>query len=217
MNRILHRTIKIALGIISIPVLYILIALITTWVPVSSYQKEKKSSFIFISTNGVHLDFIFPKENIAPDLLKDLKNIEDSEFVSFGWGDENFYINTPTWEDLTIKSAVSAMLLESATLVHLTKHRSIQKNWVKVPVSSKQLEKLNEYIRKSFRLEANGNKQILLNKGYTKNDDFYKATGSYSCLNTCNSWVNTGLKKCDLKACLWTPFDFGVLWKYESN
>ena len=189
-------------------------ALITTWIPANSYQKENKSTNFYISTNGVHLDFILPKKNIGSALIKDLKNIEDSEYLSFGWGDENFYINTPTWGDLTAKNAVSAMLLESTTLIHLTKYKSLQKDWVMVPVSSIQLQELNNYISKSFGLNANGNKQILLNKGYGKSDDFYKATGSYSCLNTCNSWVNTGLKKCKLKACFWTPFDFGVLWKY---
>ena len=158
-------------------------ALVITWIPANSYQKENKSTNFYISTNGVHLDFILSKENIGPALLKDLKNIEESQYLSFGWGDENFYINTPTWGDLTAKNAVSAMLLESATLIHLTKHKSIQKDWVKVSVSSRQLEELNNYISKSFGLNANGNKQIVPNKGYTKNDDFYRATGSYSCLN----------------------------------
>ncbi len=56
------------------------------------------------------------------------------------------------------------------------------------------------------------NKKILLNnKGYSYNDDFYEALGSFSCFKTCNSWVNSGLKESDIKACLWTPFDFGLL------
>lgn len=203
------------MGFVSIPLIYLFVALVITWIPANSYQKENKSTNFYISTNGIHLDFILSKENIGPALLKDLKNINKCEYLSFGWGDENFYINTPTWGELTAKNAVSAMLLESITLIHLTKHKSIQKDWVKVSVSSRQLVKLNEYISQSFRLNENGKKQILRNKGYGKNDDFYKAIGSYSCLNTCNSWVNTGLKNCDLKACLWIPFDFGVLWKYE--
>ena len=64
-------------------------------------------------------------------------------------------------------------------------------------------------------LNDDGTKIILKNKGYTSNDDFYKAKGNYSCFKTCNSWVNTGFKESGLTSCLWTPFDFGLLNKYQ--
>ncbi|REG87882.1 uncharacterized protein DUF2459 [Winogradskyella sediminis] len=58
-------------------------------------------------------------------------------------------------------------------------------------------------------------KIILENQGYSSIDDFYKAKGSYSCFKTCNSWVNSAFKESGLKSCLWTPFDFGLMNKYE--
>ena len=68
---------------------------------------------------------------------------------------------------------------------------------------------------RTFILNEKGEKILLKNKGYTSRDDFYKAKGSFSFYKTCNSWVNTGFKKSGLKACLWTPFDFGLMNKYR--
>ncbi|WP_370569699.1 DUF2459 domain-containing protein [Flaviramulus sp. BrNp1-15] len=45
---------------------------------------------------------------------------------------------------------------------------------------------------------------------------FIKQKESYSCLKTCNSWVNSALKMSDLKSCYWTPFDFGIINKYND-
>lgn len=56
---------------------------------------------------------------------------------------------------------------------------------------------------------------VLPDASYTTIDNFYKAKGSYSCFNSCNSWVNRGFKRFGLRACLWTPFDFGLLNKHN--
>ena len=50
---------------------------------------------------------------------------------------------------------------------------------------------------------------------YGKNDAFYDAKGSYSFLDTCNTWSNNGLKAAGQKAALWTPSDFGIFQHYQ--
>ena len=79
-----------------------------------------------------------------------------------------------------------------------------------------ELKKLNNYISEAFQKDKNGNKMILANKGYSTNDDFYEAIGSFHCFKTCDSWVNQAYKESGMKACLWTPFDFGLLNKYRN-
>lgn len=53
---------------------------------------------IYITTNGVHLDIVLPVENIEPEFLILLKILPETKYVSFGWGDREFYINTPEWK-----------------------------------------------------------------------------------------------------------------------
>lgn len=212
----IKTALKWILYILSIPLLYVIISYLLSSITIHRNTNQSVSNqTVYLSTNGVHLDVIIPKKLLSPELLKGLEIKTDETHIAFGWGDENFYINTPTWGDLTFKNAFSALFMKSSTLIHLTKYKKLKTSWQKVNISSRQLNLLNIYILDAFKLDENGNKILLKNKGYSTTDNFYKADGSYSCLNTCNSWVNTGFKNADLKACLWTPFDFGLMQKYE--
>ncbi|MEW4922133.1 DUF2459 domain-containing protein [Algibacter sp. 2305UL17-15] len=212
----IKKILKWILYLLALPVLYTIISFLLTAITINKPDTESEHhSKIYLSTNGVHLNIVIQKKDIDTALLKSLLILENEKYISFGWGDENFYINTPTWGDLTFKNAFSAMFLKSSALIHLTRYSSIESSWVEVPIDESELKDLNNYILDSFVLDENGSKIILPNVAYTLNDNFYKAKGSYSCFNTCNSWVNRGFKTSGLKACLWTPFDFGLIGKYE--
>ena len=99
--------------------------------------------------------------------------------------------------------------------MHVTRYTSKRSDWTEIKISQSELDSLTSYLQNTFKTDENGAKIILENQGYSSTDDFYKANGSYSCLKTCNSWVNTGFKQSGLKSCLWTPFDFGLISKYE--
>ncbi|MCH2490885.1 MAG: DUF2459 domain-containing protein [Flavobacteriales bacterium] len=202
--------------ILSIPVAYVLISLLLSAITIDrELEKKNYEKTIYLHTNGVHLNIIVPIAQMDTLLLSNLKHKENDVYLGFGWGDENFYINTPTWSDLTINNAFKAMFLKSPTLLHITRYQEKRHNWVQIEVSESEFEQLSLYLLNTFQTNEQGEKIILEDMGYTATDDFYKAKGNYTCFNTCNSWVNTGFKESGLKACLWTPFDFGLLNKYE--
>ena len=214
--RIVKKITKWILYVLLIPISYILISLILTTITID--RKEAKTvsdKSIFLSTNGVHLNIVLPKKDIDTLLLNGIKHNLTEDYISFGWGDENFYINTPTWGDLTFNNAFKASFLKSSTLMHVTRYKQKRSDWLEIKVNESELIKLNSYLLNTFVVNGNGMKIILKNKGYSTTDDFYKSKGSYSCFKTCNSWVNIGFKESGLKSCLWTPFDFGLLNKYE--
>jgi uncharacterized protein (TIGR02117 family) len=199
-----------------IPVAYLIVSLILTFIPVNNTEiTSQDNKTIYLTSNGVHLDIVIPIADVSEELKHSLAYSSEVKYLAFGWGDENFYLNTPTWGDLTFKNAFSAMFLTTTSLMHLTRYRSSRQSWTKVQLSPTELQNLNQYINASFMLDANGNKMIIAQGGYSIYDDFYRAHGSYSFLKTCNSWVNHAFKESDLKACVWTPFDFGLINKYE--
>ena len=207
---------KVLGGIILIPIVYILISLILTYIPVAEKtQDQPKNQTIYLTTNGMHMDVVLPRQLMTAALLKDLKQTPDEQYFAFGWGEENFYLNTPTWGDLSFKAAFKAAFLRNNTLVHLTKYSQKREKWIPIAVSANQLKELNEAILESFQLNVAGEKLILKGASYGTRDNFYKANGRYSYKHTCNTWGNTILKKSGMKAALWTPFDFGVLRRYE--
>ncbi len=216
--KVLKNIFKDFLYILLIPLLYIMIALIFSVISVNNHQDNSLADkTIYLATNGVHLDIVMPKELIDANLLLGIKNEDSEDYLAFGWGDENFYINTPTWADLTFSNACNAIFLNSPTLVHVTRFQEKRGRWVAVKITDQQLNSLNDYLQKTFITNNSGFKIILENKGYSASDDFYRAKGNYTLINTCNSWVNEGFKTGGLKACYWTPFDFGLLKKYVSN
>ncbi|WP_254884110.1 DUF2459 domain-containing protein [Aquimarina sp. TRL1] len=211
----IKRILILFLCLMLIPVLYLLISLICTAITVNKTPDEsEKTATIYLSTNGVHLDVIFEKKTMDSTLLKGIPNLERTRYLSFGWGDESFYKDTPTWGDLTFQNAFSALFLQSTTLLHVTRYQQRQVSWVPVKASVSRIIQLQKYILQTFELDEYKEKQLLPGIGYTDTDDFFKAKGSYSCFKTCNSWVNTGFKDSGLRACYWTPFDFGLLNKY---
>ncbi|ADV51274.1 DUF2459 domain-containing protein [Cellulophaga sp. E16_2] len=213
---VVKRIGKLVLFIILIPLTYLVVSLLLSALTVDKKEASVPShSSIYLSSNGVHLDIVLEKKDINTLVLSGLKHTAGDKFMSFGWGDENFYLNTPTWGDLTFNNGFKALFLKSATLMHITRFKEKQINWIEIKVSHNELIKLNSYLEKSFLKDNTGSKTLIAYKGYGSNDDFYKANGSYSCFKTCNSWVNTGFVEGGMKACFWTPFDFGLLHKYE--
>jgi len=203
--RVAKKLGKLVLYIIAIPVLYIIMSILLSWITVNDNQIEASENHeVFLSTNGVHLDIILPIDVVSEELKSGLKISDKSKYLAFGWGDENFYLNTPTWGDLTFKNAFSAAFLDSSTLMHLTEIKYKNKDWALVKINSNQLKNLNSYISNSFDYDSTGHKILLENKGYGNYDNFYKAKGSYSCFKTCNSWVNSAFKESQLKACMKT-------------
>ena len=189
--KIAKRVIKWIVYFLLIPVLYVIISLILSSISIDRKVKNQVSEkSIYLSTNGIHLNVVIPKDNMDSLLLLGLKREQSDRYLSFGWGDENFYLNTPTWGDLTFGNAFKAVFLKSSTLLHVTRYNSKHPDWIEIKITENELKKLNTYLQSTFKTKENGMKIILENQGYTAVDDFYKAKGSYSCFKTCNrKWI----------------------------
>lgn len=202
--------------IILIPILYVIISLIISSITVERLEVLKNyDNIIYLNTNGVHLDIVIPVKHMSQELLSGIEITPLTRYISFGWGDENFYLNTPTWGDLTVKNALGALFFNSSSLMHIDKHNIWGQDWVEIKVSDKELQKLNVYLQDSFETSEDGMKVLIEGEGYSNTDAFYKGKGSYSIIKTCNTWVNSGFKESGLEACYWTPFDAALLSRYE--
>lgn len=214
--KIVNKIIKYLLYFLLIPIFYIVVSMILSSITIDrNVTTGRPDKTIYLASNGVHLDIVIPKEGIESKLLSHLRHKPNENYLAFGWGDKEFYLNTPTWNDLTLKTAFKAVFLKGPSLIHITRYQNIKSHWIEIKITESELKKLNNYFYETFELNNNEEKILLKSQGYTTRDDFYKAKGSFSFYKTCNSWVNTGFKKSGLKACFWTPFDFGLMNKYR--
>jgi len=171
---------------------------------------------IFVATNGVHVDIILQADQVDPGFIGELDFPANARYISFGWGDKNFYIHTPEWSDLTFPVAFRALFLRSEAAMHVNYYSREQTWWHPLCLCEEQLQQLFLYIRNSFTTAPDGKIIQLDFEGYTDYDSFYEAKGAFTLFNTCNVWANKGLKSIEIKTSVWSPFDFGVLFHVKK-
>lgn len=201
---------------------YSICTLLGAIIPVNTnYRNKAQGIEIGISSNGVHTDFILPTANSFFDWrnvvdVNDFENpLQSGSFVGVGWGDRGFYLDTPTWAELKAKTAIVAILIPSPTLVHITAHEIPpygNKFYQTLYLTEDQYIALCKYIAGYFKYNK-GKVELWEGVGYTSNDNFYTAVGSYHAFNTCNFWVNKGLIRAGVRTALWSPLDRGMFYQ----
>lgn len=217
---------RIALAVAALPVLYLLVAAILGAVPANvAWREPQQGIAIFVRTNGVHTWIVMPKANAAIDWsgFAPGAHLADPRWgrgnhVAIGYGDRDFYLNTPTWGDLSPRTAFAALFGGSGgTLLHVEHdHNPRPDPWTRrIKVTPDQYRRLVRFIAARFRLDGEGRTVPLLGRGYNANDMFYEANGGYSFVLTCNEWTGRALRAAGIRTGLWTPFAQSVMWRLD--
>ena len=206
--------------------LYIGAAYLFSRIPVAEANPQSSPDvLVYLHTNGVHTDIVVPVKTAQMNWgqLLPYANIPSGDaslqYLAFGWGDKGFYLDTPTWADLKVSTALVAAFWLGSSAMHTTYLRTVPPGPDTVPLylSHAEYEQLIGYIKNSFRLDAAGQAQHIKGHSYGRDDAFYEAKRVYSFLYTCNTWTNDALKASGQKACLWTPSDKGIFYQYRSE
>lgn len=209
-----------------VTLVYTLAGLLCTIIPKNrGYRNIKKDVEVFIVSNGVHTDFVVPAispffnwKNILDDRHYDTKFSEEN-FLGVGWGDKGFYLDIESWATLTPKVACRAMLIPSKTLMHITVHEDLpveKKRIERIHLSEDQYLQLCNYICSYFK-EEKGKVIYRPGAGYTPNDNFYEANGSYHAFSTCNFWVNRGLILIGVRMPIWSHGGGGIFYQLKKS
>lgn len=201
----------ILLGIFCPILLYIVISLIFTFIPTSPEKIDcKTNNEIHFSSSAIHVDIVLPITSIDSSLIKNLTIPVGTKYIAFGWGDQAFYLETKTWADLSVKTALKSLITKTPSAMHVTYLRHFSAKWKTKNICSEQLETINSHILSGFEINKNGS-YVFIENGYGKNDFFYEGKGEYTGFKTCNTWMNECMKKSKIKTATWTPFSFGIL------
>lgn len=206
--------------------LYAICAFLLSRIGVAGKIDKNGPIEIYIMQSGVHTDFVLPARNHIKDWNLDFP-IENTAFkdststlLSVGWGDKEFYMNTPEWSDLTFKNAISIPFGIGPSAIHAIYYQKlpVDRLKVKLRLSERQYKKLVHYIENTLIYEDQKTKLLepTMAGVVHGNDAFYAAKGSYNMFKTCNTWINNGLKECEQKASYWTPFPGGLFYQYDK-
>ncbi|RZJ72288.1 TIGR02117 family protein [Flavobacterium sp.] len=177
---------------------------------------------IYIKSNGVHTDVVFPIKSPYKDWsalthpTETLSKDTTFQYVALGWGDHDFYLNTPEWSDLKASTAFKAAFWMGTGLMHATFYRDLKESdhCVKIMVSKAEYEKMVAFAESSFVIE-NGQSVKIPDASYADHDLFFEAHGKYNLFYTCNAWANNCLKSGGQKAAAWSLTDTGIFCHYR--
>lgn len=147
--------------------------------------------------------------------------LAEGDYVAFGWGDRDFYLNTRRPVDLHPGLALAALLGRGPAAMHVMRVPEAALNGPtgagpepktrRLDVDALQYHALAAYIQTGFAPGGDGRPQPLTEPGFGLDDVFFEATGRYSPFRTCNEWIGAGLRAAGLKAGWWTPFPYGLM------
>ena len=177
---------------------------------------------IFVRSNEVHTDLVLPVVCDEPGVdwrrlfpLRDFwGNVREPQYVAVGWGNREFYVNTPTWAEFKITSACGALFWPSETVLHVEYFGDVTPGESMRPVllTREQYRRLAAFVEASVgEFHDGGAARTASETSYGLRDRFYVASGRYHCFNTCNQWTGRALKSAGVPTGIWTPLKPQVL------
>ncbi len=220
LRRLLYRC--FAAIFFSLALLSCVVLIPAKWGNHSKHHCEIK---VCVSNTGIHSNIIVPTENPVFDWHQYLSiddigidSLPNYNYLSFGWGDRDFYMSTPSLANLKLSTTFKALFLRNPSVLYVQGYQIIP-NYFEVKcikINQNDYLQLINFIKSSFQLDANG-KQIRLGNGHTDNAGFYASKGSYSILRNCNSWTAEGLRKADINTPLWSGLSSAIMLHLKSN
>jgi uncharacterized protein (TIGR02117 family) len=179
---------------------------------------------VCVQDTGIHTNILVPVHNQLFDWHRylALENIgsEHSQYnyLSFGWGDRDFYMQTPTLQNLDLLITFKALFVPTHSVMYVQGYQTIPPSLIVkcVKVNSGDYLRLMNFIDSTFKTEENG-KKLRIGDGHHPNGGFYAANGSYSILRNCNSWTASGLRKADVNTPLWDGLSSAIMWQMRSG
>lgn len=180
----------------------------------AAWRPPARGVRVFVESNGVHVGLIVPKVAAGIDWrgFAPARDLTDPRYGGFdhlaiGWGEQAFFLGTPTWADARPWPILHAAIGSDATLLHV-EHIPVPRPSADVRAITLRPEEyrhLAAFIRAS--LVPGGARHA----GYDRYDVFYEARGRYDAVHTCNAWVGRALRYAGVRVGWWTPFPVTVL------
>jgi uncharacterized protein (TIGR02117 family) len=210
-------------------VCYSFFAIVSALIPVTEERvlNEDLTTYeVYLLKSGPHTDYLVRVKTDVHDWSSDFPYSNNTnpdttlEWLAIGWGDKNFYMNTPTWADLTLSTAVAAATGLGTAGIHASYYFNVptDRPIIRLQLTRNQYVRLCDYVSRSLVADENGERimlQPLLAGVNFEFDRYYDAHGRYSMIHTCNTWINNGLKASGQRACLWTGFAEGIFYQYD--
>jgi uncharacterized protein (TIGR02117 family) len=180
---------------------------------------------VCVSNLGIHSDIIVPVQNQLFDWrkylsLKDIGKTDnpDYRYLAFGWGEQDFYMNSPSRIDLKISGAFKALFWPNAAVMRVEGYQKLPKHLdIKCfGVSKTGYLNLVNFIQDTFKTDGQ-NRKNRLGYGISPNVSYFAANGIYSLVRNCNSWTAEGLDIAGVNTPIFPSYSGAIMWHLHDN
>jgi uncharacterized protein (TIGR02117 family) len=168
----------------------------------------EKGVEVMVITNPIHTDIAIPATSETLQAFGFLQegglplDAPELRWLVFGWGGRAFYLETPTWSEVKVVPVLRALTIDRSVL-HAELAGEIDRtlpNVTSIRVSDAGFQRLFQAILNSFDPQE----PAAIN-GYSSNDRFYAAIGSFNVLFSCNTWAAGVLRAGGVQTGWWNP------------
>ncbi len=185
----------------------------------ADWQPPESGIEIMVETNGTHTGIVVPVANhlkdwraTFPHMAKPRSDGLLPTHLAIGWGEREVFLNVPEWSDLKPGTVLRIATVGGDPVMRVapyvrpapsTYHRPLR-------ISEEQYRTLVEAIVAGLPDVPPGHRREAL-PGTDPDAAYYHATGTYTLVTTCNSWVGDVLAEAGIAMGSWTPFAGGVM------
>jgi uncharacterized protein (TIGR02117 family) len=160
---------------------------------------------VYVVSHGWHTGIAVDRDLVVSHLPA-LKQDDFSQpgWIEFGWGDAGYY----QAKEKTKMLAARAILFPTDSVLHVaTVPWDLQRFFPgseigRLLVTEDGLQEMLRFIGDSFKRDSDG-RLVRTGRGLYGQSFFYRATGNFHALNTCNSWTAKALKKAGFPVKTW--------------
>ena len=147
---------------------------------------------VYVVHHGtLHTGVTVKRSDIPAGVWPASRDYSTSKYIEVGWGDDDGY-RKPLTSGIALKALMgdnrTVLLADGFSQPLTTKYRDPKFTVLAVELSAPGLMGLCEHIQRTYALDQKG-EPIRLGVGW------YRARGTYSAFNTCNTWVAAGLRE----------------------
>jgi len=168
---------------------------------------------VYLVSGPIHFDFVLP---VTPEVQQRFGTLlplgAHENHLIVGWGSEAFYTTAGAYSDVELSAVWTAATGDNAVLrLDQTGPFDVQDyDGLRVELNGAQYTALLDFITGSFQRNDLGNPMPLEGLHLTQSDGFFRATGRFNALRTCNVWVAEALNAAGVPVGIWTQTPFGL-------
>jgi uncharacterized protein (TIGR02117 family) len=156
---------------------------------------EKNCRAVFIVYDSWHAAIVLRKDDLSSTVVPELADFPDATSIEFSWGDKDYFPDPKSG----LFRALKAAFWSRGSVMHVAGFKEDIGTFypgaeiVALRLSPHAYERLIAFISQSFsRRHADGRAQA--SPGLYSYSRFYRSTGKFSVVNTCNTWVARALE-----------------------